>query len=92
METPNAEPVDISLDDFETEAYRLEFLVKFQDKAIIRETQISIQAGEIVGKLYDALRSGYVYPDAPNTLQSLNVLCVRIGELSHGDVYFVTAS
>lgn len=76
METPNSEPVDISIDDFETEAYRLEFLVKFQDEAIIRETQISIQAGEIVGKLYDALRSGYVYPDAPSTLQSLNV-CPR---------------
>lgn len=53
MENPNGEP---------EETYRLEFLVDAQNEAIIGEMEISIKAGEIVGKLYDALLKQYRVP------------------------------
>lgn len=56
MENPNGEPEEILLTNLPEETYRLEFLVDAQNEAIIREMEISIKAGEIVGKLYDTLR------------------------------------
>ncbi|MBQ7197525.1 MAG: class I SAM-dependent DNA methyltransferase, partial [Synergistaceae bacterium] len=44
----------------------------------IREEEISLKAGELVGKLYDALKIRYKNPDDKNSLRSLNILCVRI--------------
>jgi hypothetical protein len=40
--------------------------------------EISLQAGELVGVLYDALLKQYADPDSPETLKSLNALCVRL--------------
>ncbi len=40
--------------------------------------EISLQAGELVGVLYDALLKQYKDPSAPETLKSLNALCVRL--------------
>ena len=37
-----------------------------------------MQAGELVGVLYDALLKQYKDPSAPETLKSLNALCVRL--------------
>ena len=37
-----------------------------------------MQAGEIVGTLYDALLKQYKDPESPETLKSLNALCVRL--------------
>lgn len=42
------------------------------------EVDISKEAGDLVGKLYDELRERYHNPDDSFTLQSLNVLCVRL--------------
>ena len=44
---------------------------------ISREEKISLKAGELVGKLYDALFKEYIEPDE-NSFRSLNILCVRI--------------
>ena len=60
------------------EYYRLQFLVEEKNELLHREEQISIQAGELVGKLYDAILKQYVDPTDPKTLHSLNILCVRI--------------
>lgn len=78
MENPNGEPEEILLTNLPEETYRLEFLVDAQNEAIIREMEISIKAGEIVGKLYDALLAQYRDPDNPESLKSLNMLCVRL--------------
>ena len=43
-----------------------------------REMQVSIQAGEIVGKLYDEILKLYIDPSKEETLKSLNMLCVRL--------------
>lgn len=45
---------------------------------INRETEISIQAGEIVALLYDAFYKEYKNPQNEQSLKSLNMLCVRL--------------
>jgi len=78
MENPNGEPESILLENLPKEYYRLNFLVDTGNENIKREEEISIQAGEIVGKLYDALSKQYVNPDDEHSQKSLNVLCVRL--------------
>ena len=78
MEKPNCEPEQILLKDLPKEYYRLKFLVDTGNDRIEREMQISLQAGELVGKLYDLILQQYKNPDSPETLKSLNMLCVRL--------------
>jgi len=78
MEKPNGEPESILLKDFGKEYYRLQFLVEEKSELIHREEQISIKAGDIVGKLYDAILKQYINPESEETLRSLNMLCVRL--------------
>jgi len=78
MERPTGEPEVIFLKDLEKEYYRLQFLVDTKDQHVKREMEISLQAGELVGVLYDALLKQYKDPSAPETLKSLNALCVRL--------------
>lgn len=78
MERPSGEPEVILLRNLEREYYRLQFLVDAGDVTIQKEMEISLQAGELVGLLYDALLRQYKNPDSPETLKSLNMLCVRL--------------
>ena len=78
MEKPNGEPEEIRLADLEKEYYRLQFLVDVADANIQKEMEISIQAGELVGKLYDAILKQYIDPTDEESLRSLNMLCVRL--------------
>ena len=38
---------------------------------------MSLKAGEIVAKIYDALLTQYINPNVAESLASLNKLCVR---------------
>ena len=78
MERPAGEPEVIQLENLEKEYYRLGFLVDTGDSAVKKEMEISLQAGELVGVLYDALLRQYKNPEDPQTLRHLNVLCVRL--------------
>ncbi|WP_311480688.1 DNA methyltransferase [uncultured Anaerococcus sp.] len=78
MEKPNGEAEVIKLKDLENEVYRLNFIVSEEEDFIKKETQISIEAGEIVASLYDALLREYQHPDNETSLHSLNILCVRL--------------
>ncbi|MCQ2324473.1 MAG: N-6 DNA methylase [Paludibacteraceae bacterium] len=78
MEQPNGEPQKILLENLEKEWYRLEFLVKEGSENLKKEMELSIKAGNLVGKIYDAILPQYAHPEAPETLQSLNQLCVRL--------------
>ena len=78
MEKPNGEPEQIFLKDLEKDYYRLQFLVKTGSENLRREMEISLKAGELVGRLYDAILKQYKNPKDPHTLQSLNMLCVRL--------------
>lgn len=78
MERPTGEPEIIFLKDLEKEYYRLQFLVATKDQHVKQEMEVSLQAGELVGVLYDALLQQYKDPTDPKTLKSLNALCVRL--------------
>ena len=78
MEKPTGEPESILLKNLEKEYYRLQFLVDEKDENIKKEMEISIQAGKIVGLLYDELLKQYENPEEEETLKSLNMLCVRL--------------
>jgi len=78
MNNPNAEPYIVLLKDLDKEYARLNFLVSTGSENLKREMEISIKAGELVGKLYDALLKQYKDPTSERTLKSLNALCVRL--------------
>lgn len=78
MNRPNDEPEVVALADLEKDYPRLQFLVDTGSEHIKKEMEISLQAGELVGVLYDALLKQYKDPGDPETLKSLNALCVRL--------------
>ena len=78
MERPTGEAEVIKLADLEKEYYRLQFLVDTGNSHIKKEMEVSLKAGELVGVLYDALLKQYKDPNDPETLKSLNALCVRL--------------
>lgn len=78
MEKPNGEPEQILLKDLEKEYFRLQFLTDTGDENIKREMEVSIQAGNLVGILYDEILKQYIDKTNPRSLQSLNMLCVRL--------------
>ena len=78
MNRPNDAPEVMRLAALEKEWHRLRFLVDTGSEQIKREMEISLQAGELVGVLYDALLKQYKEPSNAETLKSLNKLCVRL--------------
>ena len=78
MEQPNGEPEEILLKDLGTEYYRLQFLVDTKAQHLKKEMEVSIQAGNIVGSLYNEILQQYINPESPESLKSLNILCVRL--------------
>lgn len=74
------EPVLIALKDLPKALGSLTFLTDLHAVAKKAQVDISVQAGELIGKLYDALLKQYgagVEHD-DKRLQSLNKLCVRL--------------
>ena len=77
MENPNGEPQRILLKDLGKEYYRLQFLVDTGSEHLKKEMEMSMRAGEIVGRIYDAFVKQYDASD-PHSLRYLNILCVRL--------------
>lgn len=77
MENPNSEPQHIALINLGDDYYRLQFLVDTGSVHINKEMEVSMQAGEIVGRIYDALIKEYDLSD-PRSMRYLNILCVRL--------------
>lgn len=83
MENPQNPPEVIFLKDLEKDFYRLEFLVDRKNENIRREEEISLAAGKLVGKMYDALIKEFIPQGDDGELtadqaRSLNILCVRL--------------
>ena len=78
MEHPNEAPEVVQLANLETEYHRLNFLVDETSAHIKKELEVSIQAGEIVGVLYEKFLAQYKDPSNPESQKSLNKLCVRL--------------
>ncbi len=79
MERPHDAPEILLLADLPKEFYRLSFLTDDGNAAHLkREMELSVKAGELVGRLYDEILRHYRDPAAESTLKSLNMLCVRL--------------
>ena len=78
MEHPNDAPEVIFLKDLEKDFHRLSFLVDDTNVHLKKELEVSIQAGEIVGVLYEKFLAQYIHPENPDSQKSLNKLCVRL--------------
>ena len=78
MEHPNDTPEIVYLKDLDKEYHRLSFLVNDTNAHIKKELEVSIQAGEIVGVLYEKFLTQYIHPEDPESQKSLNKLCVRL--------------
>lgn len=78
MERPSGEPEQVLLKDLAKDYYRLQFLVDTGDQNIKKEMEVSKQAGELVGVLYDAFAKQYGDKPTEEELKCLNVLCVRL--------------
>lgn len=72
MEHPNFEPVRIELKDLDKNYYQLEFLVDKSNEHLEKEKQVSLSAGELVGKIYDELLKQYKDPDNEHSQKSIN--------------------
>ena len=77
MENPNSEPQEILLENLGCEYYRLQFLVDTGSDHLKKEMEVSIKAGELVGRIYDDFIQEYDAND-PMSLRYLNILCVRL--------------
>ena len=77
METLAA-PTKILLEELPEKFHAFDFLIDETKNKLRIELELSLKAGEIVGKLYDALHAQYLNPDNENSLASLNKLCVRL--------------
>lgn len=78
MEQPNGEPEHILLENLGKEYYRLQFLVDVRSEHLSKEMEVSMKAGEMVGKIYEKLLEQYIDPTNADSLKSLNILCVRL--------------
>ena len=78
MEDKRPEPLKLALAELQSKYHLLDFLIDKKTQKITDEMRISLQAGELVGVLYDAFLKQYRDPNDPETLKSLNKLCVRI--------------
>ena len=78
MEKPHDEPVQVLLEDLPGKFECLQFMVDSKKTSISPEEQVSLKAGELVGRLYDAILKQYKNPESAETLKSLNILCVRL--------------
>lgn len=78
MGQPNGEPAILKLEDLPREYHRLNFLVDMGDDRIKRELEVSLNAGTLVGRMYEILLKQYGENPTEEMLKSLNMLIVRI--------------
>ena len=67
---------EIRLADLEKDCHLFNIIIDKNKQMMQKEMEIFLRAGELVGKLYDAILKQYKDPESPETLKSLNVLCV----------------
>lgn len=84
-EQKKPEPVKLALEDLQAKYHMLDFLVNKETKKVTDEMKLSLDAGRLVGQIYDAFLKQYKNPDDPETLKSLNKLCVRIVFCLYGE-------
>jgi hypothetical protein len=71
-------PFEFRLSDLVDHPEYLSFITDPANSRLEKEKEVSIRAGELIGKLYDRMREGYINPDSDDSMHALNVLCVRL--------------
>ena len=90
MNQPLAKPTIIKLEELPNKFKQLELLVDVNQQQVINEKKLSVDAGNLVAKIYNSLRAAYakgkgVDVDSPRIQQSLNMLIVRLVFLMYAD-------
>ena len=90
MNKPLAAPTTIKLEELPDKFKQLEFMVDANQQQVINEKKLSVDAGNLVAKIYDSLHDAYakgngVDVDSPRIQQSLNMLIVRLVFLMYAD-------
>jgi len=75
---PEQHPIVVKLADLEKEYKYLHFLNEFFGETVQKEEAVSVEAGKIIKRLYNLLRDRYIDRDSKETLEALNILCVRL--------------
>ncbi len=78
MDDHNAPPQIVHLKNLQDEYKYLDLLVDKEVTEVTKEQDLSVQAGKIVGEIYEALKKQYKDPNSDSSLKSLNALCVRL--------------
>ncbi len=78
MEKPHDNPVEVNLSELPEQYSLFKFMIDNTEHDIHKETALSVQAGELVHKIYDELLKQYIHPDDAQTLKSANMLIVRL--------------
>lgn len=90
MNKPLAAPTTIKLEELPDKFKQLEFMVDANQQQVINEKKLSVDAGNLVAKIYDSLYDAYakgngVDVESPHIQQSLNMLIVRLVFLMYAD-------
>lgn len=90
MNKPLAAPTIIKLEELPDKFKQLEFMVDANQQQVINEKKLSVDAGNLVAKIYNSLHDAYakgngVDVESPRIQQSLNMLIVRLVFLMYAD-------
>ena len=69
---------EFTLEELASRPDYLNIIVDPNNSRLEKEKQVSIEAGRLIGQLYDLMREGYIDPDSDASQHALNVLCVRL--------------
>ena len=69
---------EFTLEELASRPDFLNIIVDPNNSRLEKEKQVSIEAGRLIGQLYDLMREGYIDPDSDASQHALNVLCVRL--------------
>lgn len=75
---PGENYIEFTLSELADQLHLLDFLIDPQRLRRQREEQVSLDAGALIGRIYDLVREQYIDPDSDESKHSLNVLCVRL--------------
>lgn len=77
-ENPEREYVSVKLEDLPEQSYLFDFFFDKSQSRLVKEKELSVEAGEIVGRLYNSLTAQYKNIDTDaHEQRSLNILIVR---------------
>jgi len=86
LEYPERDYITVKLEDLPEQSYLFDFFFDESQSRLVKEKELSVEAGEIVGRLYDAFSKQYLnLAESAEEQRSLNVLIVRLVSLLYAE-------